>query len=190
MTWHVVRLEDVPATPWRNGGGVTRELAVWPQAADWTWRMSVAEVGQSGPFSTFDGVDRWFAVLAGSGVQLNVDKQTHHLTALDAPFFFDGAASTDCQLTDGATQDFNVMVQRSRASAHMMRVSGRLDAAVDTTVNTSKMIAIYAINAGATVLFNGETLHLPAASLAWRPVGQLASVRITASNALWMEITL
>ena len=75
MTWQVVRLEDVFATPWRNGGGVTRELAAWPQAADWTWRMSVAEVGQSGAFSIFDGVDRWFAVLAGSGVQLMVDKK-------------------------------------------------------------------------------------------------------------------
>ncbi len=190
MTWHVVRLEDVLATPWRNGGGVTRELAVWPQATDWTWCMSVAEVGQSGPFSSFDGVDRWFAVLAGSGVQLNVDKQTHHLTAFDAPFFFDGAASTDCQLTDGATQDFNLMVQRSRASARMVRVSNKLDAAIDMPANTSKMIAIYAVNTRCRVLFDAEVLLLPAASLAWRAVDQPASVRITSSNALWMEISL
>ena len=189
MTWPVVRLEDVPATPWRNGGGVTRELAVWPQATDWTWRMSVAEVGQSGPFSRFDGVDRWFAVLAGSGVQLVVDQQAHHLTAADAPFFFDGAASTDCQLTDGATQDFNLMVQRSRTSAQMARVSNTLEVTVDMAINDSKIIAIYAINTGATVLFNGEALYLPAASLAWRAVDQPASVRITSSNALWMEIT-
>jgi uncharacterized protein len=190
MTWQVVRLEDVAATPWRNGGGMTRELAVWPQAADWTWRMSVAEVGQSGPFSSFDGVDRWFAVLAGGGVQLMVDKQSQHLTAADAPFFFDGAASTDCQLTNGATQDFNLMVQRSRASARMVRVSNKLDAAVDMPANTSKMIAMYVIGACGTVLFNGETLHLPAASLAWRTVDEPASVRITSSNALWMEISL
>ena len=189
MTWHVVRLEDVPATPWRNGGGMTRELAVWPHAADWTWRMSVAEVGQSGPFSSFEGVDRWFAVLAGSGVQLMVDQQTHHLTAAQHPFFFDGAASTDCKLTDGATQDFNLMVQRSRASAQMVRVSGNLEVAVDSATNDLKMIAIYVINTGATVLFNGEALYLPAASLAWRAVDQPASMRITSSNALWMEIT-
>lgn len=189
MTWQLIRLEDVPATPWRNGGGLTRELAVWPEAADWTWRMSVAEVGQSGPFSSFDGVDRWFAVLAGSGLELTVNRQTHRLTVADAPFFFDGAASADCQLTDGATQDFNLMVQKSRAIAHMVRVSNNLDAAVDMPANTSKMIAIYAINSGATVVFNGEALHLSAASLAWRAVDAPASVRITSSNALWMEIT-
>jgi uncharacterized protein len=189
MTWHVVRLEDVPVTPWRNGGGVTRELVVWPHGADWTWRMSVAEVGQSGPFSSFQGVDRWFAVLAGSGVQLMVDKQPHHLTTADAPFFFDGAASTHCQLTDGATLDFNLMVQRSRASARMVRVSNSLDTSVDLSTNDSKMIAIYAIDTCARVVFNGEALHMPAASLAWRAVGGPASVRITSSNALWMEIT-
>jgi environmental stress-induced protein Ves len=189
MTWHLVPLEDSTATPWRNGGGTTRELAAWPQAADWTWRMSVAEVAQSGAFSTFDGVDRWFAVLAGNGVRLVVDQQTHCLTTLDAPFFFDGAASTDCQLTDGATQDFNLMVRRDRASAHMARVSGSLDVAVDGAANVSKIIAIYAVNASATAIFNGEILHLPAASLAWRKVGHPANVRVTSSNALWMEIT-
>lgn len=189
MTWHVVRLEDVCATPWRNGGGVTRELAVWPQATDWTWRMSVAEVRQSGPFSRFDGVDRWFAVLAGSGVQLRVDKQTHPLTVLDAPFFFDGAASTDCQLTDGATQDFNLMVKKSCTGASMVRVSNSLDGALDMTVNASKIIAIYAIDDCATAVFNDEILHLPAASLAWRAVAHPTSVRITSGNALWMEIT-
>ena len=28
MNWQIVQLADVPATAWRNGGGVTRELAV------------------------------------------------------------------------------------------------------------------------------------------------------------------
>ena len=193
MTWHVVRLEDVSATPWRNGGGVTRELAAWPQANDWTWRMSVAEVGKSGAFSSFDGVDRWFAVLAGSGVQLMVGKHPHRLTAMDAPFFFDGAASTDCQLIDGATQDFNLMVQRDRASAQMVRVSGSVATTVDGAdnwvLNAPKVIAVYAIKTCATVLFDNETLLLTAASLAWRVVSQSARVRVTSSNALWMEIT-
>ena len=190
MTWQVVRLEDAVATPWRNGGGVTRELAAWPSSTDWTWRMSVAEIGQSGPFSTFDGVDRWFAVLAGSGVQLIVDQQTHHLTAAQQPFFFDGAACTNCQLTDGATQDFNLMVQRSRVSARMVHVSNRLHIAIDMTSGATKIIAVYAINSRATVVFNDEKLQLPAAGLAWCVVGGQARIHITARNALWMEISL
>ncbi|MEP6773902.1 MAG: HutD family protein, partial [Polaromonas sp.] len=110
--WNVVQLADIPATPWRNGGGVTRELAMWPDAGDWAWRMSVADVDKSGPFSKFDGIDRWFTVLEGAGVQLDVAGVLHRVTAGDAPLFFDGAADTGCELIDGKTRDFNLMVRR------------------------------------------------------------------------------
>ena len=76
MTWQLIRLSDAVASPWRNGGGVTRELAAWPAgSADWTWRISVAEVATSGPFSRFDGVQRWFAVLGGNGVSLQMARR-------------------------------------------------------------------------------------------------------------------
>lgn len=184
MSWHIVQLADVQATPWRNGGGVTRELAAWPAADDWTWRMSVAEVDKSGPFSKFDGVERWFTVLEGAGVQLDVDGERHRLAAGDAPFFFDGAAATDCELIDGRTQDFNLMVRKGRAPSRMVRVSESLV----VTVNATKTIAVYVINTGATLLFDNESTHLPAASLAWRTVTGNATLRVTAQQALWMEI--
>ena len=76
MSWNVVRLADVAATPWRNGGGVTRELVAWPPQGEWQWRMSVAEVESSGPFSRFEGVQRWFAVLSGEGVALDIAVNT------------------------------------------------------------------------------------------------------------------
>lgn len=72
MSWQIVHLDDVAPRPWRNGGGVTRELVAWPHAQHWIWRMSVAEVAHSGPFSRFEGVQRWFAVLAGAGVRLQM----------------------------------------------------------------------------------------------------------------------
>ena len=42
--------------PWKNGLGVTREMAVFPSGAnlergDFLWRLSSADVGTSGPFS-------------------------------------------------------------------------------------------------------------------------------------------
>ena len=56
MSWRTIHLSDRPATPWRNGGGLTRELVASPEQSDWRWRMSVAEVTASGPFSRFDGM--------------------------------------------------------------------------------------------------------------------------------------
>ena len=96
MGWHIIHLTDVAATPWRNGGGVTRELAVWPAQGEWAWRMSVAEVDRSGPFSRFEGIERWLAVLQGNGVQLDVGvgpralqpgPNVRTLTVADAPYF-------------------------------------------------------------------------------------------------------
>ena len=70
MSWQVVRVDSAAPQAWRNGGGVTRELLVWPNAEDWLVRLSVAEIERDGPFSAFAGVDRWFAVLSGAGVLL------------------------------------------------------------------------------------------------------------------------
>jgi environmental stress-induced protein Ves len=194
MSWHTVHLADVPAAPWRNGGGVTRELAAWPAQGEWHWRMSVAEVGRSGPFSRFDGITRWFAVLQGAGVVLNVrtpsdsvetDSLEHRLTENDAPLCFDGGAATDCRLIDGPTQDFNLMVRDSSLPARMLRVHGNFH----TAVNATKTIAIYAMDTRASVRFNAEEIYVPPATLVWRTLSKSATVEVHAPHALWMEMS-
>lgn len=195
MSWNSMHLADVAATRWRNGGGLTRELAAWPQGDAWQWRMSVAEVGKSGPFSRFDGVTRWFAVLQGAGVVLRVrtpgdsadagaDANSHRLTAQDAPLCFDGAAATDCQLIDGPTLDFNLMVRDACLPARMARVHGHFSSAV----HAMKTIAVYAVDSGASVRFNSEDLYLPPATLVWRTLTKSATVQIDGAHALWMEL--
>ncbi len=184
MSWNIVPLAEVAPSRWRNGGGVTRELLAWPDSADWVWRMSVAEVAASGPFSHFDGVRRWFAVLGGAGVRLTIDGHSHELTDSSAPLCFDGASAVHCQLLDGATQDFNLMLRSDRASAQMQRVAGVL--AFDASA--SSVVAVYAMEAGATVHFNHETLTLAAHSLAWRKLPANAAVRVESTDALWIEI--
>src|SRR6476661_8877794 len=147
MTWNLIRLSDAPATPWRNGGGLTRELAAWPEGPDWTWRISVADVAADGPFSHFPGVQRFFAVLDGNGVRLTADGRPHEVTATSAPLAFDGAATVDCQLLAGPTQDLNLMVQRSRASGAMTRLAG-----VRQWVTAAEVVvAVYALEAPAVV---------------------------------------
>lgn len=185
MTWRLIPLADVPASPWRNGGGVTRELLAWPSAQDWHWRLSVAEVARNGPFSRFDGVQRWFAVLGGAGVQLHLPDQTHTLTVDSAPLCFDGALPVDCQLLDGATQDFNLMLRRDRASGQMQRLSGVTQFLLDAP----KTIAIYAIDTRASVLFGHESVTMSPHNLAWQTLPAGAVLQVTADNALWMEIT-
>jgi environmental stress-induced protein Ves len=188
MSWHLVHLADVPPSPWKNGGGTTRELVAWPSAADWIWRLSVAEVASSGPFSTFDGVQRWFAVLAGSGVRLHLQApggaQTHDLTVRSAPLCFDGAVPVQCDLLDGPTQDFNLMLRSDKATGLVQRINGSFRVVIDAP----KIIAVCACSTGATVQFGTEMLPLFACSLAWQALPAGAQVQVDGVDVLYLEI--
>lgn len=111
MTTTLLCADDVPPQPWRDGGGRTRELLAWPSAADWHLRLSVADIAADGPFSVFEGVQRWFVVLQGAGVALTINGQAQVQRMADPPLHFDGAARTDCQLLDGPTRDLNLMLR-------------------------------------------------------------------------------
>ena len=111
MTPRLQRTIDVPAQRWRNGGGTTRELLAWPATGDWQIRISVAEIEADGSFSAYPGVERWFTVLQGAGVELSFDGQRHRLQRGDAPVRFDGGRDTGCRLIDGPTRDLNLMLR-------------------------------------------------------------------------------
>lgn len=186
MNWQIVRTADTAPSPWRNSGGVTHELVAWPAAGDWTWRISVAEVAASGPFSRFDGTQRWFAVLDGPGVRLDIGGVQQTLTPASPPLCFDGAVPVDCRLIDGATRDLNLMVRSDRASARMTRIEG----SGQWAANRSGVLAVYAAKTPVALTCGGETLRVPADSLAWRRFAGAAQVRIVGELALCMEIAL
>jgi environmental stress-induced protein Ves len=113
----LVYAPDQPSQPWRNGGGQTRELLLWPADSDaWRLRISLARIDRNGPFSAFPGVERWFSVLEGAGVRLSIDSQVLKLDAHSAPFCFDGGNPPDCSLVDGPTNDLNLMCRAGRGT--------------------------------------------------------------------------
>jgi hypothetical protein len=120
----LVRVDAVPSQRWRNGGGFTRELLVWPTAEAWRLRVSVADIGADGPFSSFPAVERWFAVLDGHGVELTVDGAAHRLAAGSAPLRFAGDAATACRLLDGPTRDLNLMLRGMRGGMYAVHAGG------------------------------------------------------------------
>jgi environmental stress-induced protein Ves len=118
----VVDTRRIPPTPWRNGGGATRELFVWPDGAgagDWRVRVSLADIERDGPFSAYPGIDRWFAVVGGAGVRLALPGGEVGVTAGGAPLAFDGADAPGCTLIDGPTRDLNLMCHRGTGQGLM-----------------------------------------------------------------------
>ena len=180
--WSLVPLGDVPPTPWRNGAGRTRELLAWPAQGDWRIRMSVAEVSSNGAFSHFEGVQRWFAVLSGAGVRLRLGARAYELTPSSEPFAFDGFVDTTCELLGSATHDFNLMTRN--LEARMQRVRGTWHGVGAATT----LVAVYAVSARAVVDLANERQVVPAHTLAWRWLALDAAMRITAGDALWLEV--
>jgi len=181
MSWNLVALEDVAPQPWRNGGGITRELLAWPDAAHWQARLSVADVAAPGPFSRYPGIERWFAVLEGAGVELRVAGETHRATRSSEPLRFDGGADAACALLDGATRDFNLMA--APGTAILRRVRG----SVPLQTRSPGLLAVYAHHASAQLVLDGDALHVPAMHLAWCWRSAPAAGTLSAEDALWME---
>ena len=120
MAPQILRAGDRESAPWKNGGGLTAQVAVRPPGAgtgDFGWRVSVADVAAGGPFSAFPGVERTITLVEGAGMELVVDGVAHTVDEPYEPFVFSGDAVTECRLLGGPIVDFNVMVRRAEVAA-------------------------------------------------------------------------
>jgi environmental stress-induced protein Ves len=107
---------DYKTMPWKNGGGTTTELMAESCGAGegYDWRLSIAQVAASGPFSDFSGYERSIMLVEGKGFTLDfAEAGTHHLTRSFEPLRFDGAWRTECTLIDGPVKDFNLIARKS-----------------------------------------------------------------------------
>lgn len=112
----LTRWSDLRPTPWKNAGGTTTELAAHPVgAAEFAWRVSIADVGQSGPFSTYPGVDRIITLVEGENMVLDINGVDHVLRPLE-PLRFSGDEAVSCALPSGAARGLNLMTRRGHVS--------------------------------------------------------------------------
>ncbi|MCB1468946.1 MAG: HutD family protein [Rhizobiaceae bacterium] len=127
MTVRILRARDHRSMPWKNGGGLTTEIAAFPEGSDletFEWRVSMARVENDGPFSTFAGIDRTLAVLEGNGIALTIeDCEPVPLRCGSTPFAFPADAPTEGRLADGPILDLNVMARRGKIGATVERVA-------------------------------------------------------------------
>ncbi len=123
MVWKLIPAESLPSTPWKNGGGTTREVVKFPASSTidtFDWRLSLATVASSGPFSLFPGIDRTMIVTDGQGIELDDGGERTALQRGDEPFSFPGERPYRASLLQGPIADCNVMTRRTRYS-HIVR---------------------------------------------------------------------
>jgi environmental stress-induced protein Ves len=118
---HVIPANEYRRERWKNGAGWTREIHAHPAPAHvWDWRLSIAEIEQDAPFSTFPGVDRELVLLSGNGLRLRFDDgEVHELQPPHDRLRFAGERVVRGELLDGPTQDFNLMWRRDAIDAQL-----------------------------------------------------------------------
>ena len=175
---------DYRVMPWKNGGGTTTEIWIHPPGAGWDafeWRVGIADIAQSGPFSSFPGIDRSIMLLecpAGSGMRLSIDGRD-----VDLPLHefvdFAGESSTHGTLSAAPVRDFNVMSRRSRIRHR--RGCGALAPGATHTLPAATWVFIHAIDGDATIDAGLERTPLRARESAIADDG--AALRLTAGSS-------
>ena len=140
----ILRAAERLAVPWKNGGGLTREVAVHPPGSDlgnFDWRVSIAEVHRGGPFSSFPGVDRHMAVISGV-LTLSVAGREPLTLSDDSPCVsFPGDVPASAEPQQAPVTDLNVMTRRGRFSARLRRGSVPGEALVQPESDTTLIVA-------------------------------------------------
>ncbi|ASL42718.1 Protein Ves [Burkholderia sp. AD24] len=203
----LIRGADLVAAPWKNGGGVTREVAAVPEQAgldSFVWRVSIADVAQAGPFSRFAGIDRTLVLLSGAGMMLDEIAEpengregevaqaalsgvakTHALTQPLDIARFAGETAIDARLVDGATRDFNLMVRRGAARGEVEVWRGTTQHALRADVVllycAEGAVSVSLGDAAAQPLATGDTLRVNAPDAlhcAVQGAGALLAIRL------------
>src|SRR5437660_5910695 len=120
----LLRAGERQGLPWKNGGGVTREVIAHPPGSDlghFDWRVSIAEIRGAGPFSRFAGIERRMAVLEGC-LRLSIDAGAALTVLPDTPpVQFPGDVPVFADPVGGPVTDLNVMVRRGRFDCSLAR---------------------------------------------------------------------
>jgi hypothetical protein len=135
---------------WRNGRGVSHQIAVSPRDAgydDLDWQVSRPEIAADGPFSKLPGLDRQLLLVDGGGFTLRIRCPQEEIAfdrRIDAPlepFAFRGDWEAECALLEGPVQVLNVMTRRGRAGARLEIVAP--DAAQPVAKPAGAALVIY-----------------------------------------------
>lgn len=173
----VLRAAPRTPVPWKNGGGLTREVAVHPPRSDFDgfhWRVSIAEIRAAGPFSVFPGIDRRMAVLSGA-LSIVVDGRSPvTLTPESDAVDFPGEVPVSAEPLGAPVMDLNVMTRRARCSARLTHRFARATAILEPRADTTLLIAL------ADLQVRCEEAELSLAPLDALRIGRVGRCTITA----------
>ncbi len=110
----LLKQSDYQKMPWKNGRGTTSEIAISNPGPEFDWRLSMAEIVESGPFSSFNGMDRILTLLEGPEIQIMHQESGGEKTLpLYWPYHFSGDWKTEA-IVSGKGRDLNFIYRRDK----------------------------------------------------------------------------
>lgn len=191
MQWERRKPAEGRCMPWKNGQGSTLELAIQPReatlATGFAWRLSSAELRESGPFSPFPGLERWLLLLEGDGFRLDLGARgTRSFEAPLVPERFAGDWPATAELVGGPCRDLNLMVDPQQCRAQV-------------TVQTWSTAGVLPLRAATSLLFVARgslsvpslDLHLGCGHLLRLEAGQgqlPVAPGLAGASLVWLEL--
>ena len=115
----LLRAATYRAMPWRNGKGMTLEIARDPATGEaFTWRLSLADIAQDGPFSAYPGYRRALVLVHGDDLRLRFHRHgTQRLSPARRGTRFEGEWHTACAIPHGPCTDLSLIVHKGSAGS-------------------------------------------------------------------------
>ena len=137
--------------------------------ADWKCRVSVANIDQNGPFSSFPGIGRWFSLISSESITLEFKDRSVELKPGDPGCFFEGGEAPYCRLSGGPAQALNLMI-RSKAGKGALASLGMLEPLSNNQswwAGNAEQAGIFANTAGQLFHDGPDPVAIQAQSLVW-----------------------
>ena len=143
--------------PWKNGGGVSVDIA-WDHETDGrTWRFGRTPIAAPGPFSDYAGNDRLQVLVAGRGLVLRTPEGEIDVRQPFRPVRFAGETRIVSHLEDGPVEVVNLIGERARVRLDLavLRAGDRRPPGTGRTI-------VYCADGPAAVRLDGTAYDLPA----------------------------
>ena len=155
----LIRADQYTKMLWKNGAGFTLEIARSQGEADFDWRISMADVTTTGPFSLFPNKQRIISVLDGQGMVLHVDDLPAKTLNQGDIFAFHGESQVQNELVDGAIRDLNLIYDPAKFHARFQWLN---DAAEQAFISSADLIFIFNQGSETQVSVEGDLFQLAA----------------------------
>jgi len=176
--------------PWKNGGGVTTDIAVSMRpgfaAGHWegiVWRFSRTAIVTPGAFSDLSGFDRELALVAGEGLVLETTDGDIDVRQAFRPVRFAGETAIVSRLEAGPVEVVNLIGDRSCVTIELACLPGGA-----TSTCPAGIHIIYAATGSCELSIDGKACEIAAGHAIRIDAGESVAVASRLGTAIVASI--